>query len=170
MYEVAGTAGAFSSAAVIKKLGNNYSFCITPPCFALAGIIWFFVSSNFDDKKAVADELGAEGLGGEETSTNYFVSLAHGAKNFGQAVYLGAKITLTSRKFCWLVPGYAFALVGHRYLENNLANIFAKQILKDSSYQQIIIGGTRLRLSHYGQQTQLTIDAQVPTSVNFWVP
>lgn len=61
-YEVAGTAGAFASAALIKKLGNNYSFIITPIFFAIAGIIWRFVDANFDDKKAVAEELEGEGL------------------------------------------------------------------------------------------------------------
>ena len=33
-------------------------------------------------------------------------------------------------------------MFGHRYLENNIANIFAKSVLKDSSYQQIIVGGS----------------------------
>lgn len=32
--------------------------------------------------------------------------------------------------------------VGHRYLENNLANIVAKQVFQESSYQQIVVGGS----------------------------
>jgi hypothetical protein len=42
-YEVAGTAGAFASTALITNLGNNRSFLITPICFALAGTTWSFL-------------------------------------------------------------------------------------------------------------------------------
>lgn len=75
-------------------------------------------------------------------STIVCFSVGHGFINFGRAAYVGGTLVLGSRKFCWLVPGYAFALFGHRYLENNIANIFAKSVLKDSSYQQIIVGGS----------------------------
>lgn len=69
-------------------------------------------------------------------------STAWGFVNFGRAAWVGGRLVLGSRKFCWLVPGYAFALFGHRYLENNIANIFAKSVLKDSSFQQILVGGS----------------------------
>ena len=48
-YEVSGTAGAFCTAlGLIPGLGNNMSFIITPICFTLAAITWFFISNlNF---------------------------------------------------------------------------------------------------------------------------
>lgn len=143
-YEITGTIGAFASAAIIKKLGNNYSFLITPIVFVFAAVAWYFVDADFGVKgsKDVDDEFGG-GLSEENRkSSNYFVSVYHGFIHFGEAVYVGAKIVFSNRKFIWLVPGYSFALVGHRYLENNIANVFAKQVLQDSTYQQIMIGGS----------------------------
>ncbi|KAF4636112.1 hypothetical protein G7Y89_g1975 [Cudoniella acicularis] len=48
-YEISGTGGAFCTAlALIPRFGNNMSFIITPICFTLASITWFFISSlNF---------------------------------------------------------------------------------------------------------------------------
>jgi hypothetical protein len=44
------------------------------------------------------------------------------------------------------VPYPCFGFTNHHprssYLENNIANIFAKSVLKDSSFQQIIVGGS----------------------------
>ncbi|KIM33235.1 hypothetical protein M408DRAFT_61521 [Serendipita vermifera MAFF 305830] len=155
MYEVAGTIGAFSSAAVIKQLGNNYSFLVAPICFAFAGLAWRF--------------LAAEGMTGGETKKGplgYLASVGHGFLNFGRAVWVGAFLTLGSRKFCWLVPGYAFALFGHRYLENNIANIFAKSVLKDSSYQQIIVGGSNFG-ELLGAMTVFFTANGIPTPIPF---
>jgi hypothetical protein len=69
-------------------------------------------------------------------------SVRYGFVQYGRAVYVGSMLVLGNRKFCWLIPGYAWALFGHRYLENNIANIFAKSVLLDSSYQPIIVGGS----------------------------
>jgi hypothetical protein len=69
-------------------------------------------------------------------------SVRYGFVQYGRAVYIGATLVMGNRKFCWLIPGYAFALFGHRYLENNIANVFATSVLMDSSYQPIIVGGS----------------------------
>jgi hypothetical protein len=47
MNEVTGTGAAFATTALILRFGNNYSFFITPPFLALAGIAWFFVDLDF---------------------------------------------------------------------------------------------------------------------------
>lgn len=64
-YEVAGTIGAFASASFIQRLGNNYSFIVTPICFTLAAIVWRFVGVLDFQKTgmvlkgdAIAHELG----------------------------------------------------------------------------------------------------------------
>ncbi|CAF1193982.1 unnamed protein product [Adineta ricciae] len=46
-YEVAGVSGAFVTGLVlIPKLGNNYSFIITPILFTLSAIVWFFINAK----------------------------------------------------------------------------------------------------------------------------
>jgi hypothetical protein len=56
-YEVAGTIGAFASSIFIKKLGNNYSFIVTPICFAIAGTVWAFVGAlDFQKDQGRHDE------------------------------------------------------------------------------------------------------------------
>lgn len=61
-----GTIGAFASAIIIKKIGNNYSFLVTPICFAFAAFAWRFVDATFDEggpnAKEVTGELADEGL------------------------------------------------------------------------------------------------------------
>ncbi|KAG8956397.1 hypothetical protein FRC03_010893 [Tulasnella sp. 419] len=132
-YEVAGTAGAFASAALITRLGNNYAFIVTPIFFTLAAISWSFISA-LDFKK----ETKVEG----QQNSNYFVQVGHGFLHFGQAVWVGAKIIVSKRRYIWLVPGYSFALYGHRYLENGLGPAFSKRVLGVSTYSQIIVGGS----------------------------
>ena len=48
-YEVTGTAGAWSCAILINKLGNNYAFLCTPVCYFAAGVVWWFVDSEFGE-------------------------------------------------------------------------------------------------------------------------
>jgi hypothetical protein len=52
------------------------------------------------------------------------------------------KIVFTRRKFIWLLPGYAFALYGHRYLENGIAPLIARRYFGNSAWAQIIVGGS----------------------------
>ena len=45
-------------------------------------------------------------------------------------------------RFAGLFPGYAMALYLHRFLENSLAPAFAKRVLNNSAWSQIIVGGS----------------------------
>jgi hypothetical protein len=65
-YEVTGTAGAFCSAILINKLGNNYAFLCTPPCYFAAAVVWWFVDPEFDERDmtqhtAESEQLALEG-------------------------------------------------------------------------------------------------------------
>ncbi|KAF1343411.1 hypothetical protein EJ07DRAFT_186912 [Lizonia empirigonia] len=113
-YEVSGTAGAFCTAlALIPHFGSNFSFIITPIFFAAASVLWFFI------QKA-----------GPQPENNLVLE--------GEPTY----IIFTHRKFIWLLPGYAFALYGHRYLENAIAPAVARRYLGNSAWAQIIVGGS----------------------------
>ncbi|KAJ9113870.1 hypothetical protein QFC19_000063 [Naganishia cerealis] len=143
MYEVAGTIGAFTSTSLIGKLGYNYSSIPSPILFCTAGLVWRFVSDHRTTVRAsLADEPGLSGLEKEDTKKSYMHSIWVGVRSFGKSFYFGLLLVCSSRKYIWLLPGYSFALYGHRYLENGLAPIFAKQILGVSSWSQIIVGGS----------------------------
>ncbi|MCJ1245398.1 hypothetical protein MMC30_002602 [Trapelia coarctata] len=133
-YEVAGTGGAFCTAlALIPRFGNNMSFLITPIFFTAAAATWWFISHlNFKKpQKAVL-----------EGQPMYIKAVLGGFYLFGESIWVGAKIIFTSRKFIWLVPGYSFALYGHRYLENSIAPAIARRYLGDSAWSQIMVGGS----------------------------
>lgn len=63
-------------------------------------------------------------------------------KGFFISVYKGGKIIFSSRRFIWLIPGYTLPLVLHRYLESQLCPAYAKTILKQTAYSQIMVGGS----------------------------
>ncbi|KAG8794707.1 hypothetical protein FRC16_010385 [Serendipita sp. 398] len=142
LYEVAGTGGALLSVKMIKIFGNNFSFLITPPLFVCAGLTWICI-----DKLGHGEESEKEE--GEEDersfgSVDYMYSVTIGAKAFARSTYKGAIICFAHRKFIWLLPGYSFALYGHRYLENAISPAIAKRIMLDSSYSQIMVCGSNL--------------------------
>lgn len=98
-YESAGTAGAFCTAlSLIPHLGNNMSFIITPICFTLAAITWYFISA-LEFQKAEKPILEGQPI--------YIKAAIGGFYLFFESVYVGAKIIFTSRKFIWLMPCYA---------------------------------------------------------------
>ncbi|KAL9932634.1 hypothetical protein V8E36_008333 [Tilletia maclaganii] len=142
MYEIAGTAGAFTSTSLIGKLGYNYSSSLSPPLFALAAISWSFIStlghSGAADRAALKNIERADGYQGP----GYLSSIITGLRSFGKAFYYGAYIIFSKRSLVWLVPAYTLALYGHRYLENGLAPIVARQIIGNPSYSQIMVGGS----------------------------
>lgn len=105
LYEVAGTAGALLSVYMIKKFGNNFSFLITPPLFAVAGLAWWFVGTLGH----VTPKEMARLQGVEHADKSYASSLATGFKAFARSTYKGAAIVFSSRKFIWLLPAYSFA-------------------------------------------------------------
>jgi len=133
-YEVAGTAGAFCTAlALIPKFGNNFSFIITPIFFTCAASVWYFIS-----------DLGFVVHKPDVLSTRpaYIKAIVVGFWLFFESIWTGAKIIFTNRKFIWLVPGYSFALYGHRYLENALSPAIAKRYLGNAALSQLMVGGS----------------------------
>jgi hypothetical protein len=107
LYEVAGTSGSLLSVALIKKLGNNYSFIITPPLFILAAIAWRMVD-GLGHQTAEQQRAAAGGLQEVEfKQESYARGLVTGFKAFGRATYKGAYICFTSRRFVWLPFAYS---------------------------------------------------------------
>ncbi|POS73035.1 hypothetical protein DHEL01_v208576 [Diaporthe helianthi] len=137
-YEITGTTGAFVTALVlIPQLGNNRAFIVTPVAFLFCAISWFFISDlghkeNKDKGQVLANQPG------------YIKATLGGFWLFFESIGVGAKILFTSRKFIWLVPGYAIALYGHRYLENGIAPQVARRYLGQSGWSQLMVGGSNM--------------------------
>jgi hypothetical protein len=130
LYEIAGTTGAFTSTALIQKFGYNYSSFMSPVLFSMAALIWRFVS-NTEAELSEGEASRLEQMEREDQEKaqgrNYLHSIWVGFRSFGKATYFGAMLVMTRRRYAWLVVGYSAALYGHRYLENGLGPIFAKQ-------------------------------------------
>ncbi|OAL55430.1 hypothetical protein IQ07DRAFT_607780 [Pyrenochaeta sp. DS3sAY3a] len=134
-YEISGTAGAFCTAlALIPHFGNNFSFIITPIFFVAAAILWFFIQEPSLPRDSRALVL--------ENQPTYVKAVIGGFFLFFESVWTGGKIIFTHRKFIWLLPGYAVALYGHRYLENAIAPAIARRYLGNSAWAQIMVGGS----------------------------
>lgn len=143
-YEITGTAGAFVTALVIiPQLGNNMAFIVTPVCFTISATIWFFIS-ELDFKRTSSSSNSRKPSLGQKEKPAYWKAAFHGLYLFGESIWVGAKILCSSRKFIWLVPGYAVALYAHRYLENGIAPQVARRYLGDSAWSQIMVGGSNL--------------------------
>ena len=106
-FEVSGTCGDLLSVKLIQVFGNNYSFFVTPPLFALAGLAWSFIDQLRHDKNKDATDAVDDGKPIEHT--NYFHSILVGAKAFARSTYYGAVICFTHRRFIWLLPCYSLA-------------------------------------------------------------
>lgn len=136
-YEITGTTGAFVTALVlIPQLGNNRAFIITPIAFFFCAISWFFISDLGHEKRKKGEVLGNQ--------PGYIKATLGGFWLFFESIGVGAKILFTSRKFIWLVPGYAVALYGHRYLENGIAPQVARRYLGQSGWSQLMVGGSNM--------------------------
>lgn len=135
-YEITGTAGAFTTGLVIiPQLGNNMAFIITPLCFSLSALAWLFLSDvGFTRTTTTAPK--------PRTPTRYWKSALSALLLFFESILVGARLLFSSRRFIWLIPGYALALHAHRYLENGIAPQIARRYLGDASWSQIIVGGS----------------------------
>ncbi|KAJ7252640.1 hypothetical protein C8J57DRAFT_73292 [Mycena rebaudengoi] len=158
LYEVAGTVGAFTSTSLIQKFGYNYSAMFSPILFTAAAIVWACVSGVGSGRSRKVDTS----LGQMEGSI--MSSMITAFRSFGKAFYLGAIIVFSSRKYVWLVTGYSVALYAHRYLENGLAPIFAKSVIGDSSFSQVIVGGSNFG-ELLGAISVLFLTNRVPTPI-----
>lgn len=118
---------------LIPQLGNNRAFIITPICFFFSAVFWFFISNlGFQKHRALTEQ------------PNYIKATLSGFWLFFESIWVGGKILFTSRKFIWLVPGYAVALYGHRYLENGIAPQIARRYLGQSGWSQLMVGGSNM--------------------------
>jgi len=139
-YELAGVSGAFATGlGLIPRLGNNYSFIITPILFTLAAIVWFFINSLGLASDNKSDELMSTN---ENNQSGYLKSILNGFIIFIQSFFIGAKIIFTNRKFVWLWSCYALTLYAHRYLENGVAPQIAIRYLQQSEWSQMIVGAS----------------------------
>ncbi|KAL2361691.1 hypothetical protein RJZ56_005417 [Blastomyces dermatitidis] len=135
-YEIAGTSGAFCTAlALIPNLGNNYSFIITPVCFTMAAATWYSIT-NLDFQPQAQEVLSERPA--------YVKAIVGSFLLFFESFWTGGKLIFTNRRFIWLLPGYAIALYGHRYLENGIAPAIARRYLGNSAWSQLIVGGSNL--------------------------
>ncbi|KAL4805597.1 hypothetical protein BDV18DRAFT_21842 [Aspergillus unguis] len=135
-YEVAGTGGAFCTAlALIPYFGNNYSFLITPVCFALAAVCWYFLTDHGFQSQCTQIH---------DDQPSYIQAVVKGFCLFLESIWTGSRLLFSSRKFFWLLPGYSIALYAHRYLENNIAPAIARRYLGNAAWSQIIVGGSNL--------------------------
>ncbi|KAG0028409.1 hypothetical protein BGZ82_008439 [Podila clonocystis] len=134
-YEIAGTAGAFFSTFLVLRLGNALAPAMTPFLFIFAAIIWRFVGILESD---ISNRQHLESL----EKSSLLTQIGHGFKYFGLSIYRGAQIIFSSRKFIWLIPGYSIPLFTHRYLESQLSPAFAKRVLMEGAYAQLMVGGS----------------------------
>ncbi|CAF0879876.1 unnamed protein product [Didymodactylos carnosus] len=139
-YEIAGVSGAFTTGlGLIPRLGNNYSFIITPIFFTIAAIIWLFIRTLGLAMTNPEAQISSDDA---NSKSNYFVSVIKGFILFGQSIYIGGKIIFINRKFIWLWSCYSLTLYAHRYLENGIAPQIAQRYLGNSAWSQIIVGGS----------------------------
>jgi MFS family permease len=136
-YEIAGVSGAFTTGLIlIPRLGNNYSFIISPILFSLSSIVWFFIKSQGTDIDTSEEN--------QNSKKNYFKLLIQGFYLFIKSVYFGAKIIFQQRKYIWLFPCYCLSLYAHRYIEYGIIPQVAKRYFQHSGWSQIMIGGSNI--------------------------
>jgi len=101
---------------------------------SLAATCWFFISNlgfSREQEDRAAPQKGA--------AARYSTSLYRSFYLFYSSIWTGAKLIFTSRKYIWLIPGYSFALYGHRYLENGIAPVIARRYLGRSEWSQVCV-------------------------------
>ncbi|KAF2218758.1 hypothetical protein BDZ85DRAFT_269770 [Elsinoe ampelina] len=96
--------------------------------------------STLNFKAIEKDYVAGAGFGGRMTS--YTRAMGQSFVLFGKSIYTGGYLLFTNQKYVWLIPGYAFALYGHRYLENGIGPVIARRYLRNSAWSQIMVGGS----------------------------
>ncbi|KAG0008730.1 hypothetical protein BGZ82_004484, partial [Podila clonocystis] len=132
---LAGTAGAFLSAFLALNLGNALAPSITPFLFIFACCACSFISLLDADHENRKDNAVLQ-------DSSLITQIGYGFSHFALSMWRGVQIIFSSRKFIWLIPGYSIPLFTHRYLEGQLLPAFAKRILNEGAYRQIMVGGS----------------------------
>jgi hypothetical protein len=126
-YEISGTFAAFFSAFLILTLGNGLAPILSPFLFFGAAGLWRCIAlTSKSEKKPKLCQLWTA-----------FSSFFHSVKN-------GAQLIFGHSQFRWLLTGYALPLFLHRYLESQLSPYFAKYVLREGAYAQVLVGGSNL--------------------------
>ncbi|KAF9117137.1 hypothetical protein BGX27_003599 [Mortierella sp. AM989] len=133
--EATGTAGAFFASYLVLNLGSAIAPAITPFFFLAAAFAWKMVSLLDSDRENRRQLESVE-------QGSLAKQILHGFGHFGTSMYLGAQIIFSSRRYIWLLPGYSLSLFTHRYLEGQLSPAFAKRVLNQGAYSQIMNGGS----------------------------
>ena len=144
-YEISGTAGAFFSAYVSLICGKAYGTIITPPLYAIAAVLWFFLRLQAPPiTPEIAEEEAklAESVTIFQKLSLFCVYTKSAFYGFFESVYDGALIVIFDPRFQWLFFGYTIPLVMHRYIENGVASYFAKLELNESAYASFIVSGS----------------------------
>lgn len=71
-----------------------------------------------------------------------FYAVAHLGYLFGLSIWRGGSVVLGSRAGLWLLPGYALALYGHRFIENTLLSVYTRRAIGVAAYAELGIGGS----------------------------
>ncbi|KAH7100169.1 hypothetical protein BKA62DRAFT_706967 [Auriculariales sp. MPI-PUGE-AT-0066] len=161
MYEISGTAGAFATSAAISRFGNNYSFMLSPIFFTLAGLVWYFITPipNIYPSRSTLSSVEKN-----QKKKGYLTDIAMGGYLFFRSIWIGAALIFTHRRFIWLFSSYAVALYLHRALENMIDPTFAKRVLNNSAWSQIVVGGSNLG-ELLGASTVFMLANTVPTPI-----
>ena len=132
-YKVSGMSSAFYTALIlISRLGNNYFFMVTSIFFGLAAAAWHCLNNH-----------GFEAQKHDVLSKPIYIKVVVGAFYiFVKSVWTGLKITFSSCRFIWFLPGYVLASYAHQYLKNAIAPVIARHYLGNSVWAQIIVGSS----------------------------
>ncbi|KAK4050848.1 hypothetical protein OIV83_003270 [Microbotryomycetes sp. JL201] len=160
-YQVAGTAGAFASSAAISRFGNNYSFILSPILFVMAGLIWTRMSATRKAPDATDCEKDDSNLGDRPGRV---CLLFRPGYLFLKSVGYGVWVVMSHRRFVWLFPAYSIALYLHRFLESSVAPAFARRVLGQSAWSQIIIGGSNFG-ELLGAASVFVLNDHIPTPI-----
>ena len=143
-YEIAGTLGNFANPyLLIPMLGNNFSFIPAPFLFSVAaGTRLVHGPPRLPTKKRKSWFLADTLMEPRRISSNILPRLFGILSNYGSSPSIPAgKIIVSSRACVFLPFGYSLALFGHRYLEDQLANVIATNYFGVSEWAQIIVAG-----------------------------
>ncbi|KAJ3049072.1 hypothetical protein HK097_009892 [Rhizophlyctis rosea] len=135
-YEVAGTSGAFFATFIALQLGKAFAPVVTPFLYIVAAFLWSRI------QVASADDEAPRPIDSVEEGPGIVAQIGGAFAAFGVAIYEGARIIFTERRFTWLIFGYSIPLVLHRYLENGLGANYAKLVLNESAYSSLLVGGS----------------------------
>ncbi|KAF8425198.1 hypothetical protein EV426DRAFT_62652 [Tirmania nivea] len=146
-YELAGTAGAFLSADLDLRLGSNFAVVVVPGGWLLACVVWLGMRVTRNGEQ-LADESVSEEAGmilkGKNVKKSFWGRIWRGIISFFTTLQFGVQLIFSTPQYAWLPLGYSLPLYAHRYLENGLAPAIAKYVYNESSYYQIIVGGSNL--------------------------